>query len=96
MEILTTIETDDLYNIIKDYKNSNIETFFNDSKQDRYIFNLIFEKLLNYGYENYINNFLDAVYIKEIFICGFDELKELNNNVRSFYLKDDLYLIIEA
>ena len=92
MEIITEINTTELFNIMNNYKTGNIKTFCNDLENNYYLFDKCINYLINYGYD--ITYILNDILVKSIWIETENELNNISY-LKAFKLTDNLFLCIE-
>ena len=95
MEIITEINTSELFKIMKDnLKGTNTKTFCEDLENSYYLFDLVIKNLINIEYD--LTYLLNDIHTREVFIGDEQDKNELSENNFHFYkLDNEKYLIIE-
>ena len=95
MEIITEINTEDLFKIMMNRTTgTNTKTFCEDLNNSYYLFDKCINYLINIEYD--LKYLIDEIYTRIIFIGNEQDKNELSkNDFKFFELEKNLYLIVE-
>ena len=95
MEIITEIDTNDLFKIMMNRtKGTNTKSFCEDLNNSYYLFDKCIKYLISIDYD--ITYLIDEIYTRTIFIGNEQDKNELSkNDFKFFELEQNLYLIVE-
>lgn len=95
MEIITEINTNDLFKIMMNQtKGTNTKSFCEDLNNSYYLFDKCINYLINIDYD--LTYLIDEIHTRIIFIGNEQDKNELSENDFLFFeLEQNLYLIVE-